>query len=91
MKGYPIIGVFWRDHYTAIASDIPDDPDSIVDTPTLTVGILLRETESSLLVAHDIERGRDIDHATYTVILKGTIVGDIQQYGKIKLKNLRFV
>lgn len=89
MKGYPVVAIFWEDHYQCIRSPIPKNPDEIIYRPTLTVGLLLSETDKTVLVASDIERMEDADQATYTVILKSDIVG-IKKYGKLKLENIRF-
>lgn len=89
MKGYKIIAVLWEDHISRIGAELPENPDEVFEMPTLTVGILLRETEKSLLIAHDIERLGEIDNGTYTVILKNAILG-IKEYGKIKINKIRW-
>lgn len=89
MREYDFVAVFWEDHYSTITSPIPKNPDDIVTTPTLTVGILLCETEKTLLIAHDIERYEDHDNASYTVLIKQAIVGR-KKYGSIELDNIRF-
>jgi hypothetical protein len=89
MKGYPVVAIFWEDHYQGIRSPIPKNPEEVIYRPTLTVGLLLSETEKCVLVASDIERMEEGDQATYTVILKTDIVG-MKKYGKIKLENIRF-
>lgn len=89
MKGYRVIAVLWEDHISKIGAEIPKNPDEVFDVPTLTVGILLRETDKSLLVAHDIERLESIDNSTYTVILKSAVLS-IRDFGKLKLDNIRW-
>lgn len=89
MSGYKVIGVIWEDHITKVATEIPSNPDEEFDVPTLTVGILLRETDKSLLVAHDIERLDTTDNATFTVILKSAVIGR-KEYGEIDLDDIRW-
>ena len=83
MKKYKLIGVLWNDHVTRVAQEIPDDPDSVVELPTLTVGILLRETKSRILIAHDVELGTNT--GTYTMIYKNAVLTR-KIYGKIELE-----
>jgi len=90
MVEYPIVAIMWEDHMTSISSQIPRNPDEMIETPTLTVGILLSETDKTYLVAHDVERLTDIDNGTYTVILKSTVTG-IKNFGKIPLNEIRFI
>jgi hypothetical protein len=90
MKEYTIVAVMWEDHYHATQSLIPRNPDTVVERPTLTVGILMSETEKTLLIAHDIERYEDRDESSYTVILKATIVGGPKKYGTIELDGIRY-
>jgi hypothetical protein len=89
MKGYKVIAVFWEDHTTKVGAEIPKNPDEVFDVPTLTVGILLRETDKSLLVAHDIERLENVDNSIYTVILKSTIIST-KVFGRINLNSIRW-
>lgn len=89
MKGYRVVAVLWEDHISKIGAEIPKNPDEVFEVPTLTVGILLRETDKSLLVAHDIERLTEVDNSIYTVILKSTVVS-IKDYGVIKLDSIRW-
>jgi hypothetical protein len=83
MKGYPIIGVLWQDHITRVAQELPENPDDVVEVPTLTVGILLRETDRTILIAHDLELGTDV--ATYTVLYKNAVM-QTTLYGEIELE-----
>lgn len=83
MKGYPIIGVLWQDHITVIAQELPDDPDSVVELPTLTIGVLVRETDKTLLIAHDVELGTTV--STHSIIYKNAILNR-KIYGEIRLE-----
>ena len=89
MSGYKVVAVFWEDHITNIGQEIPKDPDEVFEVPTLTVGILMRETEKSLLVAHDLERLAEEDSSIYTVILKSAVIG-VKEFGEIDLENIRW-
>lgn len=89
MKGYKIVAVLWEDHISKIGVEIPFNPDEVFEMPTLTAGILLRETEKSLLIAHDIERLEDIDSSIYTVILKSTVI-NMKEFGIIEIEELRW-
>jgi len=89
MKGYAVVAVLWEDHISRIGAEIPKNPDEVFNMPTLTVGILLRETKKSLLIAHDIERLDDIDSSIYTVILKNAVIA-IKEYGNIEIEGLRW-
>ena len=88
MNEYDIVAVLWQDHHHATQSPIPDNLDEYFDLPTLSVGILLRETPSRMFVVSDIERYEERDDATYTVILKNNIVG-VKKYGSIELEDIR--
>lgn len=83
MTKYKIIGVLWQDHITRVAQELPDDPDSVVELPTLTVGILLQETDKTLLIAHDVELGTTV--STHSIIYKNAIVA-MMDYGEIELE-----
>jgi len=86
---YKVVAVFWEDHITRISADIPENPDEIFEIPTLTVGLLMRETDKSLLLAHDIERFSEYDNSTYSVILKNAVIS-IKEFGEIQLDNIRW-
>ncbi len=90
MVEYPIVAIMWEDHMTTISSQIPKNPDESIEVPTLTVGILLSETDKTYLVAHDVERLTDIDNGTYSIILKSTVTG-IKKFGNLPLNEIRFV
>lgn len=87
--GYKVVAVLWEDHISRIGAEVPLNPDEVFDVPTLTVGILLRETDKSFLIAHDIERLEETDNSTYTVILKNAVIGK-QEFGSIDIENIRW-
>lgn len=85
MKEYDIAAVLWQDHQQVVRDRLPRNPDKVADKATLSIGIILDETDKTLLLVSDIERLADRDDATYLVILKSTIES-IKKYGKISLK-----
>lgn len=88
MTKYDIVAVLWQDHMSFQQALLPNDPDKVVERPTLSVGFLFKETETTLTVVHQIEPYDDYDESNYTIIFKGTVVG-VHRYGKIKLRKLR--
>lgn len=87
MKEYSIAVIFWDDHYSASRETLPFDPDGLM-TPVMSVGIIVEESDKSVLLVHDIERYQDRDDCTYTRILKGTIVGR-KNFGTIEIEEPR--
>jgi hypothetical protein len=85
---FDIIAVFWEDHVRADRSPLPSNPDDLFERPALSVGILIKETEKSLLLVSDLDRYDDRDEGTYMCILKSTIVAT-KKYGTIPISNLR--
>jgi hypothetical protein len=88
MKGkiskYPIESILWEDHTHVERGPLPDNPDDFV-LPTLSIGIVLKETDKALVLVSEIERYRNQeDDMTYTLIFKDAIVGR-KKYGKIEL------
>lgn len=85
---YDVVVVLWEDHLSRDGFAIPLDPDELIERPTVSVGLLVRETDKCLVIASDLERYEDRDDATYTVILKNAVVG-MKSYGKMELHDLR--
>jgi len=86
LKEYDIAVVLWEDHFHATTSQLPSDVDDV--SPTLSVGLVVEETEKVLVIAHDVERYNDRDDLSYTVILKNAIVGK-KVYGSITIEEPR--
>jgi hypothetical protein len=86
LKEYDIAIIFWEDHYSVVSSTLPENIDDV--TPTLSVGLIIEETDKALVLAHDIEKYTERDDLTYTVILKNAVVGK-KVYGKIKIEEPR--
>lgn len=82
MKSYPIRAILWNDHLYADRQRLPDFPDDLTSDPTLSVGIVIKETDNTLVLASTIEPGAE--KLTYLVILKPTIIS-MKKYGSIKL------
>jgi hypothetical protein len=83
MKEYDIASILWEDHYHVSQGPLPNDPDDFV-LPTLSVGIILEETDKTLLLVSDIERYEDREDVSYTIIYKATIIGR-KTYGTINI------
>jgi len=63
------------------------DPDTAI-LPTLSIGIIYKETPKSYVVVSDIERYNSGDEATYLIIRKPAVVS-IKEYGVIKLRKIK--
>jgi hypothetical protein len=87
MKEYKVAAVFWEDHQHIHRGQMVRNPDKIL-LPTLSVGIILKETKKTLVLVSDIERYDDRDDASYLIILRSTITA-IKEYGTIKINKLR--
>ncbi len=81
MTQYDIVAVFWEDHIQVTRSELINDPDELFEHPMLSIGLLYKETDKSILLVHDFESN---EKATYIAILKSTIVA-MQKYGQIEL------
>jgi len=84
MNQYNIVAIFWEDHVAVSRSELVDDPDELFIAPVLSIGILYKETDKSVLLIHDIERYSDRNDSTYIAILKSTILST-KVYGQIEL------
>jgi hypothetical protein len=89
MKQYSIAAILWEDHFWASRTELPKDPDAEINL-TLSIGLIMDETDKVLVLVHDIERYNDRDDTTFTVILKPTIKGR-QEYGTIEIEEPRRV
>jgi hypothetical protein len=87
MKKFDIVTVLWDDHIAFERSSIIKNPADAL-TPTLTLGLLWKETKGYVVIISNVERYRDRDDANYIIILKGCIRG-IRRYGKLKVGKLR--
>jgi hypothetical protein len=85
MTEYEIVAVLWQDHVGYEKAPLPENPDECVEAPTLTIGFLYKETDKTITVVSEIEPYEDRDEATFSVILKSTILG-LNTYGKITLR-----
>lgn len=87
MRKHKIVAVLWEDHTQILRGKMLKNPHDAL-TPTLSVGILYKETDKVLVLVSDIERYSEHDDATYTIILKSSVVS-VKEYDKIKLRKLR--
>lgn len=88
MKEYSVVAVLWQDHWGATRTALPVNPEEVL-LPTLTVGLLVQETETLIIVVSDIERYDDRDDVTYTAIVKKAICGKVKTFGKLKIRKIR--
>lgn len=88
MSLYKVVATLWEDHTTYRGAELPDKLDEII-IPSLTVGILFKETDRYQVIVSHIERFDDNDLSDYTIILKGSIVST-KEFGEVELKKLRY-
>lgn len=81
MTQYDVVAIFWEDHVQVTRSELVNDPDELIESPMLSIGLLYKETDKTVMLVHDFE---STEKATYIVILKSTIVA-IKKYGQIEL------
>lgn len=86
-KKYKVVAVLWDDHEFFTRTQMVKNPDEEI-LPTLTVGILYKETKKSLVIVSFLERYPQGDDATYWVILKGTIVS-VKEFGEIEIAKIK--
>lgn len=86
MKDYDVAVVLWEDHFHISRDSLPTNPDE--ENPTLSVGLIMKETEKVIVLVHDIEKYDEHDDFSYLVIYKSLILG-IKKYGTIKLRKPR--
>lgn len=86
MRKYKIAAILWEDHTRVTSSSMVSDPDTAI-TPTLSVGIIYKNTKKSYVLVSDIERYEDRDEATYMIIRKPVV--SIKEYGEIELAQIR--
>ena len=87
MRHFNVEIVLWEDHMRVEREAIPKDPDIFV-SPTLSVGIIIKETKKIIVLVSNIERYPDRDDCNYLLIYKGSIISR-SKYGKIKLRKLQ--
>jgi hypothetical protein len=86
-KYYNIESIIWIDHTHVERGSLPDDPDNSV-LPTLSFGVVIKETDKTLILVSEIERYNYGDDFSYTLIYKNAITGR-KKYGTIELKNIK--
>lgn len=89
MKEYKIVSVIWEDHTSFSRSELPpnDNLEKFI-RPSLTVGLLYKNTERFIIVIYNLERYDSTDEADFMLIFSDSIIS-IQEHGTIKLKKLR--
>lgn len=86
MRKYKIVAILWKDHTHFDRAKMVTNPEDLI-VPTLTVGILYKETRRYYIIVSDIERYEDRDEASYTLIFKPVVA--INEYGEIELNRIR--
>lgn len=87
MVKYDIVAVLWEDHIQFSRTSIIRKPDESI-IPSLSVGILIKETPKTLTIVSNIERYQDHDDADYIIVLKSTVLS-VKKYGEIELIKFR--
>lgn len=87
MKEYDIVAVLWEDHIQFSRTSFIDDPDKAI-IPSLSVGVLYKDSKKTLTIVSNIERYQEHDDVDYMVILKNTVVS-VKKFGSIKLRKIR--
>jgi len=86
MRNYKIVIILWEDHTRMTSSTMVKDPDTAI-IPTLSVGILYKETEKSYVLVSDIEKYENRDDCTYTIIRKPIV--SMKEFGEIPIEEIR--
>lgn len=86
MRKHKIVAIIWEDHTRVNSSAMVSDPDIAIN-PTLSVGIIYKETKKCYVLVSDIERYKERDDVTYTIINKPVMA--INVYGEIELEKIR--
>jgi hypothetical protein len=87
-KQYKIVGVLWEDHIQVTRSEIPKNIETVLNKPTLSIGILAKETDKCIMLISDIERYIEYDEGNYIIIYKSSII-NMKEFGDIPLR-IRF-
>jgi hypothetical protein len=88
MSTYKVVAAIWEDHTVYQGMELPKKLDGFIQ-PSLTVGILYKETDRYLIIISHVERHEFSDQCDYTIILKSSLLGALKEYGTIELKRLR--
>lgn len=87
IKKFYLESILWEDHSHIERGAIPQDPDTFV-LPTLSVGIVIKETDKTIILVSDIERySYQKDDVTFMLIFKSAILAR-KKYGKIKIADI---
>lgn len=88
MSEYKIVAVLWRDHTFYEGAPLNHKKALNHILPTLSVGLLWKETEESVTLVSDVERHHHGDTGNFIVIFKGSIEA-VREYGTIKIRALK--
>lgn len=88
-KEYPVVAVLWEDHSSFSTQELPPNDDlSEYIRPSLTLGLLYKETSKYIILIHHLERYAEGDVADWTVIYKNAIIST-KTYDTMKLRKIR--
>lgn len=85
---YPIVAVLWNDPHIFLRTELPDEDLEDYIIPTLTVGLLYKQTDDYVVLVHTAERQFHLDEGDFTIIFNGCIIS-MKEFGTIKLTKLR--
>lgn len=88
MSSYKIVAAIWEDHTTFQGMALPDNLETAI-RPSMTIGILYKETDRHIVLVSHIERYESNDACDYTIILKSALIGPLKEYGTVEIKKLR--
>lgn len=87
MKDYKVVGILWQDHTQYHQMNPKKLSLKRALRPTLSIGLIYKETDNEILLVSNLERYADRDEADFMLILKGTIIS-VKEYGTIELRKI---
>jgi hypothetical protein len=87
MAEYKVSAILWQDHYHFNRQSMVKNPEKAI-SPTLSVGIVYKETKNTITLVSEIERYEEHDDTSFLIILKNSIISS-RDYGVIELKKIR--
>lgn len=88
MSQYKVVVALWEDHTVFREAELPNKLEEAI-IPSLTTGILYKETDRYVVIVSHIERFENHDESDYTIILKGSILS-MKEFGEVEIKKLRY-
>lgn len=85
-KKYKVAALLWQDHTMFNRSPMKKNFDDAI-RPTLSIGIIYKETPRYYVLVSQIERHEHGDESDYMVIFKPVLA--VEEYGEIQISKLR--